>query len=224
MTHERDERWAYIVLAVLVVGYLAYRFWPGSGAEGFAGIEGLKDVSIRLPDINLGKLGRNLPYLAAPLFAVLSEIIRRRKAKAVREAWERNSQLEGFVRAEDNIKVRFVEGGRGTVQGDLRMTRSALYLLDRGGRRDPMRFAFVRSEAKEPIVLDATLHEGKAPESRRVRVTIGESVDGNRFAVEFESKTGEAWRSSILRALGRSSDGSSSREPPPESPPEPVGT
>jgi hypothetical protein len=216
VTNERDERWAYIVLAVLVFAYVAYRFWPESGSEGLAGIEALKDVSVRLPEIDLGKLGKSLPYLAAPLFAVLSEMFRRRKAKAVREAWERNAQIEGFVRGEDNVKIRFVEGGRGTIQGDLRMTRAALYLLDRSGRRDPMRFAFARSEAEEPIVLDATVREGTATESRRVRITIGESADGNSFAVEFESKTGQAWRSSILRALGKRADGPPSREEPPE--------
>jgi hypothetical protein len=190
---------------------VAYRFWPASGFDG------LTDVSIRLPDINLGRLGKNLPYLAAPLFAVLSEILRRRKAKAVREAWERNSQIEGFVRGEDNLKVRFVEGGRGTLQSDVRMTRAALYLLDRGGRRDPLRFAFTRSEAKEPVVLDVTLRDGKTPEARKVRVTIGESADGHGFMIEFESMMGEAWRSSILRALGKSSDREPDREPQPES-------
>jgi hypothetical protein len=211
VTNERDERWAYVVLIVLVAAYVAYRFWPASGFDG------LTDVSIRLPDINLGRLGKNLPYLAAPLFAVLSEILRRRKAKAVREAWERNSQIEGFVRGEDNLKVRFVEGGRGTLQSDVRMTRAALYLLDRGGRRDPLRFAFTRSEAKEPVVLDVTLRDGKTPEARKVRVTIGESADGHGFMIEFESMMGEAWRSSILRALGKSSDREPDREPQPES-------
>jgi hypothetical protein len=215
VVNERDERWAYIALAVLVVAYVAYRFWLGSGAEGLAGIEGLKDVSIRLPDINLGKLGKNLPYLAAPLFAVVSEILRRRKARAMREAWERNSQIEGFVRGEDNLKVRFVEGGRGTIQSDVRMTRAALYLLDRGGRRDPLRFTFARSDAKEPVVLDVALLDGKTPESRRVRVTIGELVDGHRFMIEFESMAGEAWRSSLRRALGKSYDREPDREPPP---------
>ncbi len=216
MTHERDERWAYIALIVLVAAYVAYRFWPASGAEGFAGIEGLKDLSIRLPDINLGRLGRNLPYLAAPLFAVLSEIIRRRKARAIREAWERNSQIEGFVRGEDDLKIRFVEGGRGSIQSDVRMTRAALYLLDRGGRRDPMRFAFRRSEPAEPIVEGAEVREGKTTETRRVRVTVGESADGKRFSFEFESTAGEAWRSSLLRALGKDPDREPEREPPPE--------
>jgi hypothetical protein len=210
VTHERDERWAYIALIVLVAAYVAYRFWPAFGFEG------LSDVSVRLPDINLGRLGKNLPYLAAPLFAVLSEIIRRRKAKAVREAWERNSQIEGFVRGEDNLKIRFIEGGRGTLQSDVRMTRAALYLLDRAGRRDPMRFAFRRSESSEPIVVGAGIREGRTPETRRVRVTIGESADGKRFSFEFESTAGPAWRSSLLRAMGRDPDRAPEPEPPPE--------
>jgi hypothetical protein len=83
------------------------------------------------------------------------------------------------------------------------MTRAALYLLDRSARREPMRFAFVRSMPDEPVVLDVALHEGSSPERRRVRVFVGEAMDGDRFAIEFESIEGDAWLSSIRHAMGR---------------------
>ena len=140
LNHERDERWAYVALAVIVVGYIVYKF---VGSSDFTGL------SIRLPELNLGKLGKSLPYLAAPLFAVLSEVVRRRKARAVREKWESRVRTEGLLREEENLKVRLTDGARGSVQADVRLTRAALYVIDSSGRRDPMRF--VRSIPTSPF-------------------------------------------------------------------------
>jgi len=195
LNHERDERWAYVALAVLAVAYVVYRF---SGSLDFGGI------SLRLPDLNFGKFGKSLPYLFAPLFAVLSEVFRRRKAKAARELWERRAREEGFLRGEENLKVRFVEGGRGSVKGDLRLTRAAFYIVDKSGRRDTMRFVLARAVDSEPAVLDVSLMEGSAPEFRRVRVTISRAATASGFALEFESREGEAWWSSLRRAMGKS--------------------
>ena len=204
MVHERDERWVYVVLAVLAAAYVAYRFVLSAGPDA------LLD---RLRAIDLGRFGKTLPYLAAPLFAVLSEIIRRGKARSVRETWEKRSRDEGFVRGEDNLKVRFVEGGRGSVQGAVRLTRAALYILDNAGRREPMRFVLKRSSTVEPAVLDVSLREGRSPELRRVRVDASDAA-GSSFAFEFESREGEAWWSSLRRSLGRSTDRSNMPEPP----------
>lgn len=203
--HERDERWAYIALAVLVVAYLVYRF---AGSFEFAA------VSLRTPDLNLGKLGKKLPYLFAPLFAVMSEVIRRRKAKAAREDWERRARTEGLLRGEENLKVRFVEGGRGSIKSDVRLTRVALYLLDRTGRREPMRFLLSPADAHDAAVLDATLLEGSSPELRKVRVAVGASSGEGRFTFEFESREGAAWWSILRRASGRSSRAEPPLEPP----------
>jgi hypothetical protein len=204
LVYERDERWAYVVLVLLVAAYIVYRFVPLSGPS---------ELIDRLRGIELGRLGKMLPYLAAPLFAVLSEFLRRKKAGAVREAWERSSRAEGFVRGEEDLKVRFVEGGRGTIEGAVRLTRAALYMIDKGGRRDPLRFALTRSDTASPVVLDASLHEGRAPGLRRVRVAIGDA-DGNRFAIEFESREAVAWWSSLRRAIGKSTDISDALSPP----------
>ena len=193
-----------MALAVLAAAYVAYRFVLSAGPDA------LLD---RLRAVDLGRFGKTLPYLAAPLFAVLSEIIRRGKARSVRETWEKRSRDEGFVRGEDNLKVRFVEGGRGSVQGAVRLTRAALYILDNAGRREPMRFVLKRSSTVEPAVLDVSLREGRSPELRRVRVDASDAA-GSSFAFEFESREGEAWWSSLRRSLGRSTDRSKMPEPP----------
>ncbi|MFH1688815.1 MAG: hypothetical protein ABIE42_01085 [Candidatus Eisenbacteria bacterium] len=214
MDHERDERWAYVALAVLAVAYVVYRF--GIPEDLTFGLSGL---SVRLPDLDLGKLGKNLPYLFAPLFAVFSEVMRRRKARAVREDWERRVRTEGFLRGEENLKIKFVEGGRGSVQGDVRLTHAALYLLDKSGRREPMRFPLSLSAGSDAAVLDVSLREGSSPELRQVRVIVGAADGGNRLAFEFESREGEAWRSSLRRVLGKSAEKEPGPEPSPEAEP-----
>ncbi|MFH1866292.1 MAG: hypothetical protein ABIK85_10445, partial [Candidatus Eisenbacteria bacterium] len=73
------------------------------------------------------------------------------------------------------------------------------------------------SAGADVAVLDVSLHEGSSPELRRVRVTVGAAGGGNRFAFEFESREGEAWRSSLRRLLGKPTK----EEPGPEPPPEP---
>jgi len=191
--HERDERWAYVALAVLALGYVAYRYVQ---ADGLLDFSGLRDS---IPRIDLGKVGKTAPYLFAPLFAVLSEVYRRRRAKAMREEWEHTVRAEGFLRKQENVEVRYVEGGSGKVQGDVRLTRVALYVIDKTWRRGPQRFVFEPSRTGEPVVRDVTLAEGKSPERRRVRIRVGGSSD---YVVEFPSSEAEAWRSDLV-ALAR---------------------
>lgn len=204
MNHERDERWAYVALAALVVAYIVYRITVGSDFTG---------LSIRLPELNLGRFGKSLPYLFAPLFAVVSELIRRKKARAIREEWERRARTEGVLRKEENVRVKLTDGARGSVQADVRLTRAALYVIDRGGRRNSMRFVFLRSADSDIAVLDVSLLGGATPALRRVRVRMGGAA---RFVLEFESREGEAWWSSLRHALGKSTDRESSPEPPRE--------
>ncbi len=213
MNHERDERWAYVALAVLVVGYIVYRI---AVSPGFTG-PSIRGLSIRLPDLNLGRFGKSLPYLFAPLFAVISELVRRKKAKAVREEWESRARSEGFLREEKNVKVRLTDGARGSVQADVRLTRAAFYVVDRGGRRDPMRFVFLSSSNSDIVVLDVSIDEGRTPELRRVRVRMGGAA---RLVLEFESRHGEAWWSSLRHSLGKSAE----REAFPESSADPEPT
>jgi hypothetical protein len=209
LSHERDERWAYVVLAALVVGYIVYRIAVGSDLTGLS----ISGLSIRLPELNLGKFGKSLPYLFAPLFAVVSEMIRRKKARAAREEWEHRARTEGVLRKEENVKVKLTDGARGSVQADVRLTRAALYVIDRGGRRDPMRFVFLRSADSDVAVLDVYLLEASTPAHRRVRVRMGGAA---QFVLEFESREGEAWWSSLRHALGKSTDRESAPEPPRE--------
>ncbi len=78
-----------------------------------------------------------------------------------------------------------------------------------------MRFALSLSDGPA-AVLDVSLREGSSPELRLVRVTIGGAGGADRFAFEFASREGEAWRSSLRRVLRASAkDG-----PVPESTPE----
>lgn len=209
MNHERDERWAYVVLAALVVGYIVYRIAVSSD---FAGLS-ISGLSIHLPELDLGKFGKSLPYLFAPLFAVVSELIRRKKARAAREEWEHRARTEGVLRKEEDVKVKLTDGARGSVQADVRLTRAALYVIDRGGRREPMRFVFLRSADSDVAVLDVHLFEASTPALRRVRVRMGGAA---QFVLEFESREGEAWWSSLRRSLGKSTDRESSLEPPRE--------
>jgi hypothetical protein len=209
LSHERDERWAYVVLAALVVGYIVYRIAVSSD---FAGLS-ISGLSIHLPELDLGKFGKSLPYLFAPLFAVVSELIRRKKARAAREEWEHRARTEGVLRKEEDVKVKLTDGARGSVQADVRLTRAALYVIDRGGRRNPMRFVFLRSADSDVAVLDVYLLETSTPALRRVRVRMGGAA---QFVLEFESRQGEAWWSSLRRSLGKSTDRESSLEPPRE--------
>ncbi len=212
MNHERDERWAYVALAALVVAYIVYRITVSADFTGLS----IRGLSIHLPELNLGKFGKSLPYLFAPLFAVVSELIRRKKARTIREEWERRARTEGVLRKEEDVKVKLTHGARGSVQADVRLTRAALYVIDRGGRRNPMRFVFLRSADSDIAVLDVSLLGGATPALRRVRVRMGGAA---RFVLEFESREGEAWWSSLRHALGKSTDRESSPEPPRESEP-----
>lgn len=212
MTHERDERWAYIVLGLLVVAYVVYRAASTDWLSGLSlDLSSFKPRGLNLGALKLGAVGRTLPYLAAPLIAVLSEVFRRRRARAVKTMWETKARAEGFLRDEEDLKVRFVQGGRGTMQSDVRLTRAAIYFLDRAGRREPMRFGISRDPGTGYALKDVRFIPGKAAERPAVRIVIsGESA----IELEFASANAGGWVADIRRVLGRSP------EPPPEEAPE----
>lgn len=191
MTHERDERWAYIVLAVLVVAYIVYRGWAS---------DWLSQVSIDIPRPRLGGFAKSISYIAAPLIAVLSEVFRRKRAKMVREEWEKRVREEGFLRDEEDVKMRFVEGGRGTIQVDVRLTRAALYLFDRAGRKEPMRFGVSRTPLTDYVLSDAKVLAGDSPERPVVRVTMS---GPSAYVLQFTSTNAGGWAADIGRLLGR---------------------
>jgi hypothetical protein len=190
MTHERDERWAYVALAALAVAYVLYRIYVSGG-----GI-----VPVELPEVKLGEVGKGLPYLLAPLVAVLTELYRRRRARATRKEWERRVQAEGFVREEENVEIRIVTGGRGAFSADVRLTRAALYLFDRSGRRDPVRFVLMSPGPSETTVVDAELRMDDRTGRPRVRVNTSGPAG---LSFEFGSVTAEAWWTDLRHGLGK---------------------
>jgi hypothetical protein len=188
MAHERDERWVYVALGVLIAAYIIYR----TGA------------SIRIPIRELRGLGKFASYGLAPLFAVLYQLWSRRRAAALKAKHEAGVLLEGLLRDEMDVRARFANGRGGGVFGaDVRLTRAALYVFDRSGRRDPMRFSVRGDVAREYTVIDAELLPGASPDVDVVRVDIG---GPRRFAVEFTSTQAEAWWIELRRAIGRSTD------------------
>lgn len=192
MKHERDERWAYVVLAVLAVAYILYRLYASDGGALPA---------IDIPRVRLGELARGLPYLIAPLIAILTGVYQRRKSKAVREEWEQRVRTEGFVREEEDVEVRIVSGGRGAFSADLRLTRAALYLFDRSGRREPVRFVLLSPGPSETSVVDAELLMDERTGRPRVKVMTS-GPQGLSF--EFGSVAAEAWWSDLRHGLGKS--------------------
>jgi hypothetical protein len=200
MNRERDERWAYVALAVLACAYIVYRVY-GAGGLTIPSVEGLGITSVDLSRLKLRELGRALPYVAAPLIAVLTELFRRRRAREARRQWEERVRTEGFVREEENVEVGIVKGGRGTFAADLRLTRAALYMLDRSGRRDPVRFALGPAGGSESSVTDARLIRAVTQGRPRVRVAVSEPAG---LTFEFASVSAEAWWSDIRRLLGKS--------------------
>ena len=70
--HERDERWVYVVLALLAIAYVIYKY--GTSLE-------IPDVSFR----GFGKVATTLPYLAATFFGVLFQMWNKKKQTAARK-------------------------------------------------------------------------------------------------------------------------------------------
>jgi hypothetical protein len=176
---------------VLAAAYVLYRLYL---AEGDA------LPSLDFSRFKLGELGRSLPYLVAPLIAVLTEFYRRRRARAVRKEWETRERMEGFVRGEEDIEVRIVKGGRGAFRADLRLTRAALYLFDKSGRREPVRLALSSPGLAEAAVEDAQLIGDAGGGRPRVRI----STTGTKgMTFEFESAGAEAWWVDLRRSLGK---------------------
>jgi hypothetical protein len=192
MTHERDQRWAYIALGVLACAYVIYRLYTSEGGAL---------PTVDLSGVKLGELGKAMPYVVAPFIAVLTEYFRRRRAREARRQWEARVRTEGFVRDEENVEVGIVEGGRGAFTADVRLTRAALYMFDRSGRRDPVRFVLGSPGRSETAVVDARLVRGKGEGRPRVRVATSGPAG---LTFEFTSAAAEAWWSDIRRSLGKS--------------------
>lgn len=190
MSRERDERWAYVVLAVLLVAFVVYR---GGGASWFSG------VSLKLPDIEAAPFVKNLPYLFAPLLAVLSEIWRRRRARALKVEWEMRARSEGLRREAEDVAVRFVSGARGTMRADARLTRAAMYLFDRSGRRSVMRLLLAGGGEGDHRVAGVSLTGGGPGERPRLRVSVKGPA---AFEFEMASLDADGWWADLRNSPG----------------------
>lgn len=188
MAEERNERWVYVALGILALAYIVYRYHDSM-------------------DISLGRLRKLVPtlgYAVAPLFAVLTQVWRRKKSKAAKEAWQRGILQEGLTREERGVTMRFINGKLGgSFAADVSLTRAALYVFDATGRRDPMRFPLLRDRQEDLGVVDVEMRpsEGGGQSTIRIRVT-----GPTTYTIQFVSSHGEWWWVDIRRALGKSTD------------------
>lgn len=187
MPHERDERWAYVALAILAVLYIAYAFRDSL------------DLS-RISFAWARKLGGTIPYVAATFFGVFFQLWNKKRLEKVRKKWKADIGAEGLLRQGLDLKVAFADGMKGSLRADVYLTRSALYLFDRASRRDPMRLPLLRSSSRDPAVVGASLGPSEGPGERVVRIHV---QGPSPFRVEFASPDAEGWRIDVRRVLGR---------------------
>ena len=189
MAHERDERWVYVALAVLVIAYVVYRY---------RGSIDLPAVSLR----GLRRLGGTIPYVLATLMGVFFQAWGRRKAERVRKQWENALKLEGIVRQGTDVAVWYVGRRRQSFRADIYLTGAALYVFDRARRREPVRLALGR-RIGGGFIEGATLRAGPAGGPRTVRILTGGVGGAN---LEFATPDVEAWWTRIRRSLGQPTD------------------
>ena len=187
MSHERDERWVYVALAILAVAYVAYTFRDSL------------DLS-RISFAWVRKLGGTIPYVAATFFGVFFQLWNKKRVEKVRKVWEAGIRAEGLLRQGLDLKVAFADGMKGSLRADVFLTRSALYLFDRGGRRDPMRLPLVPSSSQDPAVVGASLGPTEDQGMRAVRIRV---QGPSPFDIVFRSPDADGWRIDVRRVVGR---------------------
>jgi len=187
LAEERNERWVPIALAALAVAYVVYLF---------------RD-SIDIPFDRLGKYVGTVFYAAAPVFAVLIQMIQRRRRRRLRAEHEKKMVREGVLREERDVSAKI--GGRwsgGAFRADVSMTRAALYVVDRSARKDPMRFPFVRERPEDAGIVDAEFRPDAEGESA-ILVRI-EGTASNALLIV--TPNAESWWIDIRRRVGKSVD------------------
>ncbi len=192
MAQERDERWTYVALAVLIVAYVVYRY---RGSIDFS--------KLSLPLGRLKPLGATVPYVLASVFGVLFQLWNRRRIAALRQRLEDSLRFEGLVRQGPDVQILFGGGARGSLRADVYLTRAALYVFDKGGRRDPMRIPLERGSPVGPSVVDAVLVPKDSAGGQLVRIVVGGRTG---FSIEFAGPDAGGWWADIRKALGKSSD------------------
>ncbi len=185
MAEERDERWVYVVLGLVAVGYLAYSNWDAV----------ITRVNLR----HLGRFTSSIGYLVAPLVAVIMGLVRRRKSEAVRKQWDVIALAEGVIREERGVRTKAGDSKGGWFKADVRLTRTALYVLDTTGRKDPMRLMVHLESVNDLGLFDAEYALSDQGGGGIVTVRV---VGRTKFGIQFSSPQSLAWWTDIRRALG----------------------
>ncbi|MCD4690017.1 hypothetical protein K8S17_01000 [bacterium] len=190
MAEERDERWVYVALGVIVAGYLIYSNWDTIASH----------TSIPKFSRSLGSIA----YIVGPLFAAVMGIARRRKAAAARKRWDVTARTEGVLRDERGVRAKIVNGkSGGAFQADVRLTRTALYIHDASGRKGSMRL-MVHLESVNDLGLFDVEH---TPTAKGGRGTVTVRIVGRAtMAIAFTSAQSLAWWTDIRRVLGLNTD------------------
>jgi hypothetical protein len=188
LPRERDERWVYVALAILAVAYAVYAFRDSIDLSRFS-FDWAK------------KLGGTASYGLATVFAIFFQIWNKRRLERVRKKWEDGIKIEGQLRQGLGLKVAFTGGAKGSLKADVHLSRSALYLFDRGGRREPMRFPVTASSPRDAVLAGVAASREAGAGGRAVRIDI---QGPSPFRIEFVTPDAEGWEADILRALGRS--------------------
>ena len=188
MAEERDERWMYVALGLIVVGYLVYRNW-----DAIAG-----SVNLR----HFGRVGSSVGYIVAPIIAAITAIARRRKTDGVRKLWEKTALTEGVVREERGVQAK-IEGDKRGFKADIRLTRNAFYILDTTGRREHMRIMVHLDSVNDLGLFDAEYFPSPSGGGGAFTVRV---VGRSTFGIQFASAQSRAWWTDVRRALGLRAD------------------
>lgn len=193
MAEERDERWIYVVLGLIAVGYLVYTNWDSIVAN----------VDLR----RLGRVAGSIGYVAAPAIAAVTAIVRRRKTEAVRKQWEQSALTEGVIREERGVRAK-MEGEKGKgFAADIRLTRNAFYVLDPAGKREHMRILVHLDSVNDLGLFDAEYAPNAAGGGAFTVRVVGRST----FGIQFTSAQSLAWWADIRKAVGLTADPASAR-------------
>ncbi len=188
MAEERDERWMYIALGLIIAGYLVYHNWDTIA----------DNVNLR----HLGRAGSSLAYIIAPIVAAATALARRRKMEAVLKQWEKTALTEGVIREERGVPAK-IEGDKKTFKADIRLTRNAFYVLDMTGRREHMRIMIHLDSVNDLGLFDAEYSPSASGGAGSFTVRV---VGRSTFGIRFTSPQALAWWTDIRKALGLRAD------------------
>jgi len=188
MAEERDERWMYVALGLIVAGYLVYHNWDAI----------TDNVDLR----RFGRMGSSIGYIVAPIVAAATAIARRRKTEGVRKLWEKTALTEGVIREERGVHAK-VDGEKSAFKADIRLTRNAFYVLDTAGRREHMRIMIHLDSVNDLGLFDAEYVPSASGGAGAFTIRV---VGRATFGIRFASAQSLAWWTDVRKALGLRAD------------------